>query len=116
MPHEHRTGFAADAECRTQMHLACRGVVLPQMARVAEREGLEPELIREEVARGPMVIPANVEHVGLDPMAIGLKARVKVNANIGSSPTSSSISEEVEVDLGEICDRAMDSDAWGAEG
>ncbi len=56
------------------------------MARVAEREQLDPELIRQEVARGPMIIPANVNHRALDPMAIGLNATVKVNVNIGNSP------------------------------
>jgi phosphomethylpyrimidine synthase len=78
------------------MHVARRGVVSPEMARVAEREGLAPELVREEVARGRMIIPANVNHAALDPMAIGLKARVKINANIGNSPTTSSLGEEVE--------------------
>ena len=77
------------------MHLARRGVVTPEMERVAEREQLAPELVRDEVARGRMIIPANVHHDALDPMAIGLKARVKINANIGNSPTTSSLDEEV---------------------
>jgi phosphomethylpyrimidine synthase len=103
----HRTEFAAGASCRTQMHLARQGVVSPEMARVAEREHSKPELIRDEVARGRMIIPANVHHTALDPMAIGLKARVKINANIGSSPTTSSLAEEVEkLDL---------SQRWGAD-
>ncbi|MEA2250637.1 MAG: phosphomethylpyrimidine synthase [Solirubrobacteraceae bacterium] len=103
----HRTEFAADASCRTQMHLARQGVVTPEMARVAEREHLKPELVRDEVARGRMIIPANVHHAALDPMAIGLKARVKINANIGSSPTTSSLAEEVDkLDL---------SQRWGAD-
>lgn len=79
----------------TQMHLARQGTVTPEMARVAEREELPPQTIRDEVARGRMIIPANVHHAALDPMAIGLKARVKINANIGSSPTTSSLDEEV---------------------
>jgi phosphomethylpyrimidine synthase len=83
------------SNCRTQMHLARRGDVSPQMERVAEREQLPAELIRAEVARGRMIVPANVHHDALDPMAIGLKARVKINANIGSSPTTSSLDEEV---------------------
>jgi phosphomethylpyrimidine synthase len=66
------------------------------MARVAEREQLAAETVRDEVARGRMIIPANVHHRALDPMAIGLRARVKINANIGSSPTTSSLEEEVE--------------------
>src|SRR5947209_7384237 len=92
----HRTVHRAEADCLTQMHLARQGVVSPEMARVAEREHLSPELTRDEVARGRMIIPANVNHRALDPMAIGLKARVKINANIGNSPTTSSIHEEVE--------------------
>jgi phosphomethylpyrimidine synthase len=78
------------------MHLARRGEVSPEMARVAEREQLPPETVRDEVARGRMIIPANVHHDALDPMAIGLRARVKINSNIGSSPTTSSLDEEVE--------------------
>jgi phosphomethylpyrimidine synthase len=66
------------------------------MLRVAEREGLKPATIREEVAAGRMVIPANHAHAQLDPMAIGRRARVKINANIGSSPTTSSLGEEAE--------------------
>jgi phosphomethylpyrimidine synthase len=77
------------------MSLARAGTVSPEMRRVAEREALEPQLVRAEVARGRMIIPANVHHAALDPMAIGLKARVKINANIGSSPTTSSLDEEV---------------------
>ncbi|RDI73602.1 thiC: thiamine biosynthesis protein ThiC [Gaiella occulta] len=92
----HRSSFPADATCRTQMHRARRGEVTPEMERVAEREQLPAEQIRDEVARGRMIIPANVHHAALDPMAIGLHARVKINANIGSSPTSSSLEEEVE--------------------
>ncbi|HVX33639.1 MAG TPA: phosphomethylpyrimidine synthase ThiC [Solirubrobacterales bacterium] len=80
----------------TQMSIAREGTVSPAMERVAEREGLAAETIREEVARGRMVIPANVNHARLDPMGIGLAARVKINANIGSSPTTSGTDEEVE--------------------
>jgi phosphomethylpyrimidine synthase len=92
----HRSTFQPGAECRTQMHLARQGVLSPEMARVAEREHLAPETVRDEVAAGRMIIPANVHHAALDPMAIGLRARVKINANIGSSPTTSSLGEEVE--------------------
>jgi phosphomethylpyrimidine synthase len=103
----HRSTFDADARCRTQMSLARSGDVSPEMVAVAEREDLPPELIRDEVARGRMIIPANVAHRALDPMAIGLKARVKINANIGNSPTTSSLDEEVEkLELAE---------AWGAD-
>jgi len=102
-----RTAFPIEAECRTQMHLARQGTISPEMARVAEREHLAPELIRDEVARGRMIIPANVHHEALDPMAIGLKARVKINANIGNSPTTSSLDEEVE--------KLTLSERWGAD-
>ncbi|MEW6582348.1 MAG: phosphomethylpyrimidine synthase ThiC [Actinomycetota bacterium] len=102
-----RTLFPADAECRTQMHLARQGIVSPEMRRVAEREELAEDTVREEVARGRMIIPANVNHRALDPMAIGLKARVKINANIGSSPTTSSLDEEVE--------KLRLSQRWGAD-
>ena len=91
----------------TQMLHARRGTVTPQMERVAEREELSPQLIRDEVARGRMIIPANVHHAALDPMAIGLKARVKINANIGNSPTTSSLEEEVE--------KLTLSQRWGAD-
>jgi phosphomethylpyrimidine synthase len=81
---------------RTQLRAAREGTVTPELARVAEREGLEPETVRAEVARGRMVVPANLHHAALDPMGIGLRARVKINANIGSSPTTSSLEDEVE--------------------
>ncbi|MEJ7824654.1 MAG: phosphomethylpyrimidine synthase ThiC [Solirubrobacteraceae bacterium] len=102
-----RTAFPIEAKCRTQMHLARQGTISPEMQRVAEREHLAPELIRDEVARGRMIIPANVHHEALDPMAIGLKARVKINANIGNSPTTSSLDEEVE--------KLTLSERWGAD-
>jgi phosphomethylpyrimidine synthase len=73
--------------------------VTPQMRRVAEREAhLTAEQVRDEVAAGRMVIPANKVHLGyaLDPMAIGRASRTKVNANLGASPIASSTDEEVE--------------------
>ena len=78
----------------TQLAFARRGVTTPQMERVAAREELAPETVRAEVARGRMIIPANVNHRLLDPMGIGLRARVKINANIGNSPRFSSLEEE----------------------
>jgi phosphomethylpyrimidine synthase len=83
---------------RTQMHHARQGVITPQMQRVAEREGLPPEHVRDEVARGRLVIPANVHHLPgrLDPMAIGAAAAVKINANIGNSAVDSDIAGELE--------------------
>ena len=83
-------------ENRTQMHYARNGVVTEEMTFVARREGLEPELVRSEVARGRMVIPANIAHVELEPMAIGIASARKVNANIGNSAVTSGIQEEVE--------------------
>ena len=103
----YRTTFSSESSCRTQMHIARAGTVSPEMERVAERESLHPELVRAELARGRMIIPANVHHRALDPMAIGLKARVKINANIGSSPTTSSLDEEVG--------KLRLSERWGAD-
>ncbi len=80
----------------TQMHYARQGVLTEEMEFVARREHLEPEFVRSEVARGRMIIPANIRHVELEPMAIGVAAKCKINANIGNSPTTSSIPEEVE--------------------
>ncbi|OGW80156.1 MAG: phosphomethylpyrimidine synthase [Omnitrophica bacterium GWA2_52_8] len=81
---------------QSQMHLARKGVVTEEMRFVAKREGLDPEYIRSEVARGRMVIPANICHPNLEPMAIGINALCKINANIGNSALSSSIEKEVQ--------------------
>ncbi|MFT0787422.1 phosphomethylpyrimidine synthase ThiC [Synechococcus sp. H55.10] len=80
----------------TQMHFARQGVITEEMDYVARRENLPPELIRSEVARGRMIIPANIHHTNLEPMCIGIASRCKVNANIGASPTSSGLAEELE--------------------
>ena len=80
----------------TQMHYARRGEVTPEMEFVALREGFEPDFVRAEVARGRAIIPANVNHPELEPMAIGRNFLVKINANIGNSAVTSSIDEEVE--------------------
>src|SRR5512145_627427 len=84
--------------CRTQMFFARQGTVTPQMQRVAERESLPVETIRDEVAIGRLIIPANVNHLAqrLDPMAIGRVASVKINANIGNSAVESDIDGELE--------------------
>jgi len=81
---------------RTQMHYARQGIITEEMQYVAEREDLAPEFIRQEVARGRMIIPANINHPNLEPMAIGIAARCKVNVNLGSSPTTSDLPAEVE--------------------
>ena len=79
----------------SQMHYARQGVVTEEMDYVARRENLPVELIKDEVARGRMIIPANINHPNLEPMAIGIASKCKVNANIGASPNSSDINEEV---------------------
>ena len=81
---------------RSQMHYARQGLITEEMAYVAGRENLPTDLIRDEVARGRMIIPANINHPNLEPMAIGIAARCKVNANIGASPNSSDLNAEVE--------------------
>jgi phosphomethylpyrimidine synthase len=80
------------------MHRARQGDITDEMRFVAEREELDPALVREEVARGRLVIPANVNHLKgrLEPMGIGKVAKVKINANIGNSAVTSSIPEEIE--------------------
>ncbi len=80
----------------TQMRYARKGDVTPEMEFVALREGFEPDFVRAEVARGRAIIPANINHPELEPMAIGRNFLVKINANIGNSAVSSSIDEEVE--------------------
>src|SRR5213080_2903841 len=80
----------------SQMHLARQGVASEEMQFVAKRERLEPELIRSEVARGRCIIPANIHHRNLEPMAIGIATKCKINANIGNSATSSNIDEELK--------------------
>ena len=80
----------------TQMHYARRGDVTPEMEFIALREGVEPDVVRDEVARGRAIIPSNVNHPETEPMIIGRKFLVKINANIGNSAVASSIEEEVE--------------------
>ena len=80
----------------TQLHYARQGRVTEEMAFVAVREQVDPETVREEVAAGRAIIPANVNHPESEPMAIGRRFLVKVNANIGNSAVSSSVAEEVE--------------------
>jgi phosphomethylpyrimidine synthase len=80
----------------TQMHYARKGIVTPEMEFIAIREGLAPEFVRDEVARGRAIIPSNVNHPESEPMIIGRNFLVKINANIGNSAVTSSIEEEVE--------------------
>ncbi|MEO8127353.1 MAG: phosphomethylpyrimidine synthase ThiC [Bryobacteraceae bacterium] len=81
---------------RTQMHYARKGMVTGEMEYVARRENLSPELIRAEVARGRMIIPANIHHASLEPMCIGIASKCKINSNIGNSAVTSNIDEELE--------------------
>lgn len=80
----------------TQMYYARNGIITGEMEYIAKKENIEVELIRSEVARGRMIIPSNIMHKHLEPMAIGIASSCKINANIGSSALSSSIDEEVE--------------------
>ena len=81
---------------RTQMHYARQGVVTEEMQFVAKRERLSPELVRSEVARGRMIIPANINHPNLEPMCIGVASGCKINSNIGNSAVTSNIEGELE--------------------
>jgi phosphomethylpyrimidine synthase len=91
----------------TQMHFARRGVVTPEMEFVAVREGLAAEFVRDEIARGRAILPANINHPESEPMAIGRNFLVKINANIGNSAVTSSIEEEV--------DKMTWATRWGAD-
>jgi len=81
---------------RTQMHYARQGVITEEMKYVAKVENLAEELVRKEIARGRMIIPANIMHTSLKPMAIGIATKCKVNSNIGSSALASDPAMEVE--------------------
>ena len=82
----------------TQIEAARKGVVTDEMHYVARREDLDPQLVRDEVARGRMVIPANKVHLTkrLEPMAIGVAALCKINANIGNSAVTGTVEDELE--------------------
>ncbi len=79
----------------TQLHYARSGRVTEEMAFAATREGVDPEVVREELAAGRAILPANVNHPESEPMVIGRRFLVKVNANIGNSAVTSSVDEEV---------------------
>jgi phosphomethylpyrimidine synthase len=91
----------------TQLHYARRGLITPEMEFVALREAMAPETVRDEVAAGRAIIPANVNHPESEPMAIGRRFLVKVNANIGNSAVTSSVAEEV--------DKLTWATRWGAD-
>ncbi|MBE3562518.1 MAG: phosphomethylpyrimidine synthase ThiC [Hydrogenibacillus schlegelii] len=95
--HRGRTVLRAKGDrAVTQMAYARRGIITPEMEFVALREGVDPEFVRQEVARGRAIIPANVNHPESEPMIIGRNFHTKVNANIGNSAVWSSLEEEVE--------------------
>ena len=96
-----------DGRAVTQMAYARRGLVTPEMEFVAAREGCDVELVRSEVAAGRAIIPSNVNHPESEPMIIGRRFLVKINANIGNSAVSSSIEEEV--------DKLTHAVTWGAD-
>src|SRR6266480_562668 len=79
-----------------QMHYARQGAITEEMAFIAHKEKLASELVRDEVARGRMIIPANINHPELEPMAIGVASLCKINANIGNSAVTSEINEELK--------------------
>ena len=81
---------------RTQMHYARQGIVTEEMHFVARREHLDSDLVRSELARGRLIIPANIHHTNLEPMCIGVASKCKINANIGNSSVISDVDGELE--------------------
>ncbi|WP_298057123.1 phosphomethylpyrimidine synthase ThiC [uncultured Campylobacter sp.] len=93
---EFRVKFDSADKTPTQMYYAKKGVITPEMNYVAQAEMLDREVVRSKVAAGKMIIPANIHHENLLPMAIGREAKTKINANIGNSSLSSDIDAELE--------------------
>ena len=93
---QRRPVCAKAGKCVTQMHYARRGIVTPEMEFIALREAMKAEFVRDEVACGRAIIPANINHPEAEPMIIGRNFLVKINCNIGNSALSSSIGEEVD--------------------
>ena len=109
---------AKEGKCITQMYYAKQGIITPEMEYVAIRENMNceelgikthitPEFVRQEIAEGRAVLPANINHPEAEPMIIGRNFLVKINTNIGNSATTSSIDEEVE--------KALWSCKWGGD-
>ncbi len=96
-----------DTGNRSQMHYARRGIITPEMKYVAIRENVAPEFVRDEIARGRAILPANINHPETEPMIIGRNFLAKINANIGNSAVGSTIGEEV--------DKLRWSVKWGAD-
>ena len=98
---------AKPGKAPTQIRYAREGIVTPEMEFIGIREGIDPEYVREEIARGRAIIPSNINHPESEPMIIGRNFLVKVNANIGNSAITSSIEEEVE--------KMLWATKWGAD-
>lgn len=107
LPFERKPLRAKKEKTVTQMHYAKRGIITPEMEFVAIRENIDPEIVRQEVAAGRAIIPSNINHPESEPMIIGSRFHVKINANIGNSAVTSSIEEEVEKMLWAV--------RWGAD-
>lgn len=107
LPFERKPLRAKEGKTVTQMHYAKRGIITPEMEFVAFRENIDPEIVRQEVAAGRAIIPSNINHPESEPMIIGSRFHVKINANIGNSAVTSSIEEEVEKMLWAV--------RWGAD-
>ena len=95
MPEALKTRTVRGSGAVTLRSYARTGEITPEMEFGAIREGVEPVFVRDEIARGRAIIPANINHPEIEPMAIGRNFKVKINANIGNSAVSSSIEEEV---------------------
>ena len=109
-----RAAWTSNKKNETQLSYARKGIITPEMEYIAIRENqgatqqhITPEFIRQEVAAGRAIIPANINHPECEPMIIGRNFLVKINANIGNSAVTSSIEEEVE--------KAVWACRWGAD-
>ena len=98
---------AKPGRCVSQMHYARKGIITPEMEFAALRENMSAQIVRDEIARGRAILPSNVNHPESEPMLIGRKFLVKINANIGNSAVASTIEEEVE--------KMTWSTRWGAD-
>jgi phosphomethylpyrimidine synthase len=105
--HRLRAGWVDGREHNTQLGWAKAGVITREMEYIAARERVDPEFVRSEVAIGRAVIPANRKHPETEPMIIGKKFLVKINANMGNSAVWSSVEEEV--------DKMVWAARWGAD-
>ncbi len=90
-----KRSFSDNGETISQMYYAKRNVITEEMKYVAEMENEDPEVIREEIALGRLIIPSNINHKSLKPMGVGKKVSIKINANIGNSAVTSDIENEL---------------------